>query len=270
MITLIYIVSVFIIGSIVWFIRRLLAQNHNLFTENAKLSIENRQIRNTQITCKPQSLSGVFEIHVTIDPHNNFVSLLNYVKQYEKMRGMKVVFAVSSAKNNQYMLSYFTRKDDDKLAVDSANKTAAELRDLGIEVIRVKVEGHNAEGTPMTTEDYKLVKSYLQSKYDTCASQPYFEFHVKVSNRENDHLNYDILESDVRKYSGVSISHNLCSADRKPLLTIRVHDDGFLNAQSHKDYVMNDMKKIGYVFGDKIHQEFAVYDSNISTDHGWL
>jgi uncharacterized membrane protein YhiD involved in acid resistance len=61
---------------------------------------------------------GVFEIHITVHPIDDFVTLMDYVKQHERTKGMKIVYAVTSIKNNQYMLSYFTRKNSDKLAID--------------------------------------------------------------------------------------------------------------------------------------------------------
>jgi hypothetical protein len=212
----------------------------------------------------------VFEIHITIDPEDDFTKLLNFIKKYEKSKGMKIVYAVSSVKNNQYMLSYFTRKQDDKLAVDSANKIAEELTNTGIKVLRIKVEGHGVKGTPITTEDYKIVRKYLNDKYLGKEGKPYFEFHVKIGNRENQDLCLNQLELDVKNYKGVSISYNLCSAIRKPLLTIRVYDNGFMNAQKFKDDVIEEMKSIGYVFEDKIQQEFSIYDTNSSIDAGWL
>lgn len=215
-------------------------------------------------------LDGVFEIHITVDPEKNFVKLLNFVKKYEKSKGMKVVYAVSSVKNNQYMLSYFTRKNNDTLAVNSALNIANELCIDGIKVARVKVEGHNVNGTPMTNREYDAIKQYLTNKYDNGCGKPYFEFHVKISNRQTEDLRFDVLENDIQKYNGVAVSHNLCSSDRKPLLTIRVYDKGFINAQKYKDMVINDLKNIGYIFENKIQQEFSIYDSNASIDNGWL
>ena len=259
--------------SITVYVRKLLGFTNVLLAKNAELLMENKRIKNSMVTHETSTarvLSGIFEIHITVDPLDNYVSLLSYVKQYEKIRGMKVVYAVSSEKNNQYMLSYFTRKDDDKLAIESANKTADELKQLGIKVVRTKVEGHGVEGTPMTTEDYKLVESYLHDKYNGLEGKPYFEFHVKVGNKENEHLDYEKLEMDVEGYEGVAISYNLCSAEKKPLLTIRVYNDGFLNAQAYKDLIINNMKRKAYVFESKIQQEFSIYDTNSSLDEGWL
>lgn len=215
-------------------------------------------------------LNGVFEIHITVDPKDNFVKLLNFVKKYEKTKGMKVVYAVSSVKNNQYMLSYFTRKADDRLAVNSALYIAEELYNDEIEVIRVKVEGHNVFGTPMTDSEYHSIKEHLYQKYEHMCGKPYFEFHVKVSNNCLKDFCFNVLENDVVKYNNVAISYNMCSSERKPLLTIRVYNKGFLNAQKYKDMVLDELKELGYMFENKIQQEFSIYDSNSVIDSYWL
>ena len=122
---------------------------------------KNKTLTNTKIN----NFDGVFEVHITVDPQNEFVGLLNYVKNHQVSKGMKVVFAASFIKNNQYILSYFTRKDNDKLVVDEANKIAQELEKAKIKVMRVKVEGHGVKGTPITTLDYDLVCKYIDEKY---------------------------------------------------------------------------------------------------------
>lgn len=216
-------------------------------------------------------LKGVFEVHITVEHKHGYVQLLNYAKKHEKTKGMKVVFAASIKNNNQYMLSYFTRKDDDMIAVENAKKIVSELEHNGINVLRLKVEGHGVIGTPITTEDYLGVSHYLKNKYNGKNGVPYFEFHAKVSNNTKFHnFCYENLERDASHYKNVAISHNLCSGTKLPLLTVRVYDVGFLEAQTYKDHVLERMKNLGYIFVDKIQEEFSIYDSNSSLDDGWL
>jgi hypothetical protein len=211
-------------------------------------------------------LNGVFEVHVTVDPEENYVKFIDYCDR-NKSHSMKIVYAVSTKKNNQYMLSYFTRKEDDKDVVAGALKVAKEIQSLGIRVVRVKVEGHGLQNTPMTNKDYELTAKYLTAKYEGQAGHQYFEFHVKI----NPHLGGSKeIESAISQYGGTAISYNLCSANRKALLTVRVYDQGFIEAQVYKDTVMNTLKDLGYSFEDKIHQEFCIYDNNCDLDKGWL
>lgn len=231
-----------------------------------KMTQEMDRMRNSMVTNDFKCFDGIFEIHITIDPECNYVKLLGYVSQHEKQKGMKIVFAVSSQKNNQYMLSYFTRKTDDRMAIDAAIQVAKELEELEIKILRVKIEGHNCIGTPQTTEDYKIVLKYLQNKYAGMAGTPYFEFHVKVSNAND----ITELEFAVSQFKGTSVSYNLCSAEKKPILTIRVYGKGFIDAVKYKDEIMNSLKERGYVFENKIQEEFSIYDSNSGVDSGWL
>jgi len=222
-------------------------------------------------------LNGIFEIHITIDPYDNYVLLLNFVMQYQTSKKMKIVLAATSVKNNQYMISYFTRKDDDALAVRNAFTIAKEMTSIGLHVVRIKIEGHNVQGTPMTKDEFYFVEKYLNKKYNNSNGKLYFEFHVKIANKKNAIFDYIELEQVIKKFSGdsqtkIGVSYNLCgsSIEKKPLLTIRVFDDGFNGAQAYKDTVMNSMKKQGYIFEDKIQQEFSIYDSCTTLDDGWL
>ncbi len=244
-----------------------------LFTKNKKIvelekniafySNELDQLTDTKI----RSLDGIFEIHVTVDPEDNFVKLLSYINNHEKDRHMKAIYAVSKDKVNQYMLSHFTRKTNEKEAINSAMLMAKEIEAFGIKVVRTKVEGHGAKGTPMTKADYQRFTEYLTEQYNT--SKPYFEFHVKVSGHAQI-FDFEKLELDVSQMKGVAISYNLCSRNRKPLLTIRVYDEGFILAHKYKDEVLNKLKEVGYIFENGLQQEFSIYDTYQALDAGWL
>jgi hypothetical protein len=230
--------------------------------------------------------NGVFEIRITVDVSNsNYTNLLSFIKDNDHKRHMKVVFAVTSGGNNQYMLSYFTRKSNEQLAITDATNTAnILLNNYGITVLRTKVEGHNCIGTPNTDEEYWGAKMYLRkyrrefgSQYTS--SSPYFEFHVKVNDGNPNFESNTMLEKDVAEVIENStklestlagVSYNLCSSNRKPLLTIRVYEAGFIKAQDYKDEILDALKGKGYTFEDKIQQEFSIYDSNVTLDEGWL
>jgi hypothetical protein len=214
----------------------------------------------------PKAMSGTFEIHITVDPKNNYVKLLDFIEARRFERKFKLVYAVSSSESNQYMLSYFTHKSDDRLAVNSALDIAKELEKNNIEVVRVKVEAHDASGIPITDREYRALVKHLIDKYSYESHKQYFEFHCKVNHSE---LDLEQLEKDINDYKGTGISYNLCSSNKNPLLTIRAYDVGLTNAIAYKNTVMNHLKRYGYIFEDKIQQEFAVYDTNTAIDD-WL
>ena len=236
----------------------------NLQTEIRKLK------DNTNSSFDVIPLDGIFEVHITVKHNDNYVKLLEFIKRYEKEKGMKLIYAVSSKANNQYMISYFTRKDDDKLAVDSANKIAKEMIKEEIEISRIKVESHNTKNTPQTDENYFQFHKYLEEKYGKSCGKPYFEFHVKVNAHKTKQSYFKDLEHECTKFNGVAVSYNICGQNKKPLITIRLYDKGFLNAQHYKDHVIDTLKTIGYTFEDRIQQEFSIYDTNAEQDYGWL
>jgi hypothetical protein len=218
-------------------------------------------------TSSSKGMSGTFEIHVTVDPKNNYVKLLSFIEDHKFQRNFKLVYAVSSSGSNQYMLSYFTHKSDDRLAINSALDITKELEKNNIVVIRVKVEAHDASGIPITDREYRALVKHLSDKYPYESHKQYFEFHCKVNHAE---LDLEQLEKDINDYKGTGISYNLCSSNKNPLLTIRAYDVGLTNAIAYKNTVMNHLKRYGYIFEDKIQQEFAVYDTNTAIDENWL
>lgn len=238
-----------------------------------KLKRDILELKNNSVTIDTKPLDGIFEVHITIDPEGNFVKLMQFIDSHRE-KSMKIVYAVASEGVNQYMLSYFTRKDDEALVIDAANDVVKDLEDNKMKVLRVKIEGHNVKGTPMTKKDYVLFRENMIKKSNVDSikyvSNPYFEFHVKVGSGFGGGEYYTQLENDVKNINGVAISYNMCSKDRKPILTMRVYDDGFIGAISFKDDVMNKLKAKGYVFDDKIQQEFSMYDTNGGVDGDWL
>lgn len=196
--------------------------------------------------------ANIYEVHITIDPLSNYVKLLSFINEYRKYK-LKPVFAVSSIKNNQYMLSYFTSYKNDIDVINNAEQLSIELEKYNIKVLRVKVESHN-------------ISKFANIKKSELKFYNYFEFHIKVSKSDS----YEKLENDVKKYREVAISYNLCSKNLKPLLTIRIYNEEFENALIYRDKIIKELKDKYYEFENKIQQEFSIYDTNIELDKGWL
>jgi hypothetical protein len=218
-----------------------LTQFKNFFNKNL-----NKKIVNTNL----------YEIHITVNPENNYVKLLSFIDQYKDYK-LKPVFAVSTVKNNQYMLSCFVLKYE-KESIEYAKKLGELLEKENIKVERIKVESHNVSKFPTQVNN---------GKEFIIDPNNYFEFHVKVIVNGN---TFEKLEEDVKKYTGVAISYNLCSKKLLPLLTIRIYNKGFPIASNYKDKIMNELKFKNYKFEDKIQQEYSVFDTNRFLDKGWL
>jgi hypothetical protein len=221
------------------------------------------QNNSNTFTC---NLPGIFEIHITVDPRNNYVKLVSFIEQNEKIIKLKVIHAITSIGNNQYMISHFTQKDNINDVIDKATYLANKMEEFGLIIKRVKVESHSMVNAPQNNSEYLILEKYLKDTFNT--SKPYFEFHAKVNNK-TDGFTIEKLEQDVAHFGNISVSYNLCSAHMKPLLTIRLFDCGFIEAENYKNYVLNNFKQIGYGF-EALQQEFSIYDTNQKLDDGWI
>jgi len=209
-------------------------------------------------------MSGLYEIHITVDHNQGFYNLLNFVNS---KKNMKILFAISRSNNYQYMVTHFTCKETIEQSVDKALSIATQLEKHNITILRTKVEMRNTINMPIDQEAYNILKHHLDQTYNHTNGKPYFEFHLKISNTG---IDLDKLEDDVNQFENSVISYNLCSIHKKPILTIRMYDTGYKDATNYKNTVVNSLKQLGYVFEDKIQEEFSVYDSNQSVDDGWI
>ena len=79
---------------------------------------------------------------------------------------------------------------------------------------------------------------------------------------------------------GIAVSYNICGQNKKPLLTIRIYDHGYLNAENYKNRILDGLKETDILltkcpyrditFEDKLQQEFSIYDTNTELDQGWI
>lgn len=217
--------------------------------------------------------TNLHEIHITVDHENNYVKLISFVNQYENKykKKIKIVHAVSNVSNNQYMVSHFVNANKID-AINKAKEISNEMKKFGITVLRVKVELRSIINMPQDIIQYYQIQNYLHDMFKELSSKCYFEFHLKLKMINNKKLfNIDNMEDDVKKYKNVAISYNLCSANMKPLLTIRLYDIGYIEAVNYKNKIVDNMKFLGYEFLEEYcQQEFSIYDDNPHIDNGWL
>jgi len=234
-----------------------------------------RKKQNNLIIQKEDSSNdaNLHEIHITINNENNFVKLISFVNKYEftNKKKLKIVYAVSNVSNNQYMISHFINANSMD-AIKKAKQIADEMVDFGIIVLRVKVEQRSTSSMPQNKTQYYDVQNYLRGNIGEPLSKCYFEFHLKLKMINNKSMfSIENMEKDAKINKNVAISYNLCSANMKPLLTIRLYDTGYIEAVNYKDKVISEMENLGYEFLEEYcQQEFSVYDNNSSIDDGWL
>lgn len=216
-------------------------------------------------------IKGLFEIHITVDhlADGGFYNLFNYVSKQGAQGAMKLIFAVAKEgiHRDQYMISKFKNGTIEEV-INRADQIKKEMEDMGISILRVKVESMAFnEGVPVTEIDYT---NFLNT---TKTGKPYFEFHAKLKVDSLEKIEKIIEEIRTGYYDLISVkvalSYNILGS-KLPLLTIRIYNHGRNIALYHKDKILDQIKGYGYHITDAIQQEFSVYDTNDEFDKGWL
>jgi hypothetical protein len=197
-------------------------------------------------------ISGVFEIHISVDPVQ-----ITKLRLFTMKNKMKPILAVAQhgENPNQLMISKWTAGTVLE-AVSRAKEIADQLKDDGLDVVRVKVEAmaHN-KGVPQ------------EANSDVDPSH-YFEFHIKIPIDE--HRSWQELEGLAAK-SGCAVSFNAFKDTVAALVTMRVSASrGYLEAQRMKDALLAALEEGGFAAGGEVQKEFSVFDSRPEYDAGWL
>lgn len=205
-----------------------------------------------------KSYNGIFEIHITVDKEPNIL-LLKFASNY--YGSLKIIHAVTSIKNNQYMISRFTRENSIEDAIKEAKKLEKDMKQYGLTILRNKVEYHGNEEL-LTNNDY-------------------FEFHIKINISKSINNDIDNEIGSIRKILKtkfspnkifIGYSYNIMSRASlfDPIFTIRIFEMKLVDAIYFKDMIINKFKNNGYRFADKLQQEVSVYDTNVNLDNDWL
>lgn len=259
----------------------------NKIIESKNKELEHYYNNNLNKIDKELKINGIFEIHITVDNNESYTKLMTFSEKF----GYKFLFAITKENNNQYMISHFTRKTSHIEAIKTALNIANKMTQYNIKIIRTKVELHSIENMPHYKNELEYynnnlsvsnIKKYLPnyniSDFDF---KPYFEYHIKLDTNNNSDL-YEYLENNnifnnlcINKNEdnydiSCGVSHNICSKNRKPLLTIRIYNCNLFNAIEIKDNILNKLKEDGYKFVDILQQEYCIYDDNSQLDNDWL
>jgi hypothetical protein len=155
---------------------------------------------------------------------------------------------------NQLMISKWTTGTVFE-AVSRAKEISDQLKDDGLDVVRVKVEAmaHN-KGVP-------------QEANSDADPAHYFEFHIKIPIDE--HRSWQELE-DLAAAKGCAVSFNAFKDTVAALVTMRVSASrGYSKAETMKDGLLVALKAGGFSAGE-VQKEFSVFDSRPEYDAGWL
>lgn len=204
-----------------------------------------------------KTFDGMFETHLTVRlPGEDDESLARYAREHG-LRYARILLDQGAAPQ-QPMLSYTGEGTlPGRLAV-SARK-AAELRETGFDVVRVKIEAApwNAD-VPQSAAEASVLSAGC-----------YFEHHVKL-------LLADDAEAEaVRRIGARHAGHvsrnarrSLSDGRQERFLTQRCRLVGRPEARRRLDLLLRDLEQAGHQ-AIEAEEEFVVHDDNLDLDRGW-
>ena len=201
-------------------------------------------------------LAGVFEAHVTIAGSRDDAK--RFGRWCDASRIKHVVIALPRGVCTlQPMTATYHRGGFADVRAD-VMALAGAIRTAGFSVSRVKIEATGANsGLPQTTREALMTPNN------------YFEFHLKVALRDS--AERAALEAAVRPF-GAHLSRNARSISEgfeQRFVTLRAYGVGQREAEAIFGALESAIRGLGLPVTNRL-REFAVFDSNIDLDAGWL
>lgn len=203
---------------------------------------------------------GNFEAHVTVSVQSP--EELDTLTTWCAERGLRCTRIVLSrgAHVEQPMASWHSHGTALPAALQEMNARAREMRELGLSVVRTKLEAAigNAD-VPVTDAQAK-----------SHAPKNYFEHHIKLL-REREASRETLVE--VCAARGAHLSRNafreLDTGHEERFVTLRTYGAGAETSQSQLAGLLEDLDELGEDVIE-VESEYCVYDSNLALDDGWL
>lgn len=201
---------------------------------------------------------GIFEIHVTVENVD--------VESQEKFRNLcgelsckAVMIELPSGQVPKQLMTASYHSGTLRTVIKDAFKLAQKIAHAGFKVTRVKVEAMiSNKGVPESEEEaLKLPKTN------------YFEFHYKVLvNATQVELLTELCKNNAAKLSANAFK-KLNNESEYRFVTVRMYATGRERAKARFDKVMDVLKENGFQIASSM-REYAVYDSNVHLDSGWI
>ncbi|MFO0974868.1 MAG: hypothetical protein U0996_00650 [Planctomycetaceae bacterium] len=201
---------------------------------------------------------GNFEVHITVEVSGSHAPLHEWCVAND----CKCVFIVLARGTHpqQPMVSWRRGTVTLPAVLQEANSRAQELQQSGFLPIRLKIEADpDNEGIPLSDED--------------ASNEPlgnYFEHHIKLRRQITaDHGNLLTLCLD----HGAHLSRNAfritAGGIEERFVTLRSHGIGCCQSHRRLEELRSSLEAAGEHIVE-VESEYAVYDSNIALDDGWL
>lgn len=208
----------------------------------------------------------LYEIHLTVKDTDalklmDFVRTgsLKYILVYNPVGQYMVQPMISKFKNGTFQEIY-----------DRAKILKQQMQDFGIEVVRSKIEAM-ASSSVVPKSDLELQQFLIEKQKLGFTDRPYVEFHIKTTTTTyTTEQVHKLCQSFSTDNVRVGASVNLAGAKKQILITIRCFDMHYLNAEQHKNGILDQLKEQNLMFDGPLQQEFSVYDDHVELDEDWL
>ena len=190
----------------------------------------------------------MYELHISVEEHPSIEQTVKFTEVCEEMLGKCLLFQLANGDFPlQLMISRRSELNDDATAVKWARTQAEMIKQLGWNVVRVKVEA------PFSSKTYG-------PKLNSMYTEAHWKFHLYNNTNLRSWL-------DSRPELGFRHSWNVMN-EGVNYLTARSQDLNVTRVQTKLDQLGAELVVAGFC-PVKVHYERVLYDSNLRLDHGW-
>mmetsp|Transcript_27063 Transcript_27063/g.30180 ORF Transcript_27063/g.30180 Transcript_27063/m.30180 type:complete len:222 (+) Transcript_27063:67-732(+) len=215
-----------------------------------------------------QEIRGLFEVHVTVKPpqtqaQGEASKTIDEFKNLCKTLKCKPLYIeLETGLTPTQMMTSSYHRGDITTVYAKCNEIAKKLEEGGFKVTRKKIEAmFSNKGVPDTKEE--ILKF---------PSTNYFEFHIKLdltkSQSEDTSILQKLCDNHVAHLSRNAMTKKKDGGEFR-FVTQRMYGIGKTLAGERFASCVDDFKKNGFVIHSS-QREYAVYDSNIALDDGWI
>jgi hypothetical protein len=205
------------------------------------------------------SSEGTFEAHITIDAFD--LNERERFRQFCVTRKLKSILIElpQGQTRSQPMTSSYHRGEVQSVAHEVI-QMARSMSEANFTITRVKLEAViTNQGVPHSDEQARAL-----------SPNNYFEFHTKLllpPETDLDALRRLCQRHDAHLSRNALKQHAEGLAER--FVTLRLYHLGRINAEGAFERLLHELRAENYKMGNSL-REYAIYDSNIGLDSGWI
>jgi len=202
---------------------------------------------------------GLYEIHITVGLSNG-KSMSQFETEAHTLGCKSIVIQLPEGQHQTQVQSGFTLYGPYSLAFATMKKQVDHFRRAGFPILRAKIEVKlgTCNGLPQSIKEAMLFP------------HNYFEFHLKVVLFRSELSRLSIIA----KQYGAHLSRNALTQDKESgaithFLTLRFYAIGEADACA-RFHILHEALKAQKFTVAKTETEYAVFDSNVQLDAGWI